>query len=66
MRIIFGDAHIYINHIQAVHEQLGRIPKRFPQISIVREKDNLWNLKEEDIELLSYDPEPAIRAEMVA
>ena len=66
MRIIFGDAHIYTNHVQAVHEQLGRIPKRFPQISIVREKDNLWNLKEEDIELLSYDPEPAIRAEMIA
>ena len=66
MRIILGDAHIYENHLPAVREQLGRIPKRLPTISIVREKDELKDVRPEGIELIDYDPEPAIGAVMVA
>ena len=66
MRIIIGDAHIYENHLGAVREQLGRIPKPLPSISIVREKDELRDVKVEGIELLNYKPEPRIKAEMVA
>ena len=66
MRIIMGDAHIYTNHVDAVREQLGRIPKPLPQISIVRDKDELWGITEEGIEILNYDPEPRIKAEMIA
>lgn len=66
MRIILGDAHIYVNHLDAVREQLGRLPKRLPALSIVREKDELRNVQVEGIELLNYEPEPAIKAEMVA
>ena len=66
MRIILGDAHIYVNHVDAVREQLGRLPKRFPDLSIVREKDGLKNVQVEGIEMLNYNPEPAIKAEMVA
>ena len=66
MRVIFGDAHIYSQHVDAVREQLGRIPKPLPQISIVRQKDGLWGLKEEDVTLLNYNPLPRIKAEMIA
>lgn len=66
MRIIIGDAHIYTQHTDAVREQLGRIPKPLPQISVVREKDGLWGLKEEDVVLINYNPEPSIKAEMIA
>jgi len=66
MRIILGDAHIYVNHVDAVREQLGRLPKRLPALSIAREKDGLRNVQLEGIELLNYAPEPAIKAEMVA
>lgn len=66
MRIIFGDAHIYENHVDAVKEQLGRLPGRLPTLSIVREKDFLLNLQEEEVQLLDYDPEDAIKAEMMA
>ena len=66
MRILLGDAHIYTNHVDAVQEQLGRIPRSLPTISIVREKDNLWNVKKDEIELLNYDPDSAIAAEMIA
>lgn len=66
MRIIFGDAHIYESHIDAVREQLGRIPKPLPTISIVREKDELRDVQMEGIELIDYRPEPRIKAEMIA
>ena len=66
MRIIIGDAHIYTQHVDAVKEQLGRIPKPLPKISVVREKDGLWNLQEEDVVLMNYNPEPRIKAEMIA
>jgi thymidylate synthase len=66
MRIIIGDAHIYTQHIEAVQEQLGRIPKPLPKLSVVRDKDALWGLKEEDVTVLNYHPEPSIKAEMIA
>lgn len=66
MRIIIGDAHIYTTHVDAVKEQLGRIPRLLPKISVVREKDGLRNLQEEDVTLLNYNPDSRIRAPMIA
>lgn len=65
MRIIFGDAHIYENHVEAVQEQLGRMPRNLPTLSIVREKDELRNLQKDEVQILSYNPDEAIRAEMI-
>lgn len=66
MHIIFGDCHIYETHTDAVIEQLGRFPRRMPQISIVRPKDGLWNVDTDEIHLLNYSPDPSIQAEMIA
>ena len=66
MRIIMGDVHVYESHMDAVREQLGRIPKKLPMLSVVREKDGLRNVTCEGIELVDYDPEPSIKADMVA
>ena len=66
MRLIMGDAHIYENHTNAVREQLGRIPKPLPTLSIVREADELKDVQVEGIELIDYRPEPMIKAEMIA
>lgn len=66
MRIILGDAHVYESHLDAVREQLGRIPKPLPCISIVREKDELRGVHVDGIELVDYNPQPAIKAEMIA
>lgn len=65
MHIVFGDAHIYETHSSAVSEQLGRIPKRLPTISIVRHKDGLWNLDTDDVVIMDYHPDSAIKADMV-
>ena len=66
MRIILGDAHIYETHTDAVREQLGRLPHKLPTLSIVREKDGLKNIQEDEIQILNYDPQDRIKAEMVA
>ncbi len=66
MRIIFGDTHIYQSHTDAVREQLGRLPDRLPILSIVREKDGLKNVRKQEVQILNYNPQDAIRAEMVA
>ena len=65
LRIIFGDLHVYASHVDAVRQQLQRVPKMLPNIHISRPKDGLWNLQTEDIRLNDYHPEPTIRAEMI-
>ena len=65
MHIVFGDAHIYESHRSAVAEQLGRIPRRLPSISVVREKDGLRKLQMDDVVVMDYDPYGRIKADMI-
>jgi thymidylate synthase len=58
----FGDAHIYLNHLDQVNEQLSRTPRPMPVIRINREVDDIFNFRYEDFELLQYDPYPPIKA----
>jgi len=62
---IIGDTHIYKNHIEAVHEQLQRVPSQFPQLRI-HSFENIDSLQESDFELDNYKSFPTIKAEMVA
>jgi thymidylate synthase len=57
----FGDVHLYDNHIDQALEQLSRAPLTLPKIAL-KPKDNLFDYAYEDIELLGYDPHPAIKA----
>jgi len=57
-----GDAHIYINHIDQVSEQLSRKPKKLPKIKINPSVKNIFNFKYEDFSLEEYDPYPLIKA----
>lgn len=54
-----GDAHIYLNHIEGLEEQLKRTPKKLPQLKIV--KKPFWELTFEDFELLDYEHDPFIK-----
>lgn len=60
----FGDAHIYNNHFGQVREQLSRIPKGLPSISLNKEIKNLYEFNFSDIELHGYFPYPPIKAEV--
>ena len=57
-----GDAHIYTNHIDQVNEQLGRKPKKLPQIKINPSVKSIFDFKYEDFSLEGYDPYPIIKA----
>ena len=61
----FGDAHLYLNHLDQADEQLTRSPHAVP-----RPRDQprghlyLFDFAYEDFKLVGYDPHPAIRAEI--
>lgn len=56
------DAHIYVNHIEGLKEQLKRTPKKLPVLDIA--KKPLDSLELEDFRLKGYDPHPSIRFEV--
>jgi thymidylate synthase len=60
----FGDAHIYLNHIEQVQLQLSRTPKALPQMKINPEVKDIFAFRFEDFELIGYDPHPAIKGEV--
>ena len=55
----FGDAHVYLNHIEPLTVQLGRQPKEFPKLVIKRKVENI-----EDFAIKGYEPHPKITMEM--
>jgi len=56
------DAHIYLNHIDQVKEQLTRKPKPYPYVLISPHVKDIDDFRLEDVEILGYDPHPAIKA----
>tara|TARA_Y100000996_G_C22543331_1_gene650806 strand:+ start:1420 stop:2235 length:816 start_codon:yes stop_codon:yes gene_type:complete len=54
-----NDAHIYVNHIDGLKEQIKRTPHNLPTLKI---KDKpFWDLKFEDFDLLNYKHHPVIK-----
>lgn len=60
----FGDAHIYLNHIEQVNLQLTREERALPQMKINPDVKDIFNFKFEDFELVGYDPHPHIKGEV--
>jgi thymidylate synthase len=57
-----GDAHIYLNHMDQVKEQLERSPKPLPNMKINPLVKDIFNFKYDDFALVDYDPYPLIKA----
>ena len=70
-----ADAHIYVNHVDMVHEMIARQPNEAPQLKISDRVPNFaetghylpeWldMIEPTDFELVGYNPHPAISAPM--
>lgn len=58
----FGDAHIYLNHLEQVNKQLSREPKPYPKMKLNTNVTDLFDFDFEDFTLEGYDPHPGIKA----
>jgi len=58
----FGDVHLYLNHMDQALTQLEREPRSLPQLKINPAVKSVFDFTFEDIEVLNYDPHPAIKA----
>ncbi|MDP6153518.1 MAG: thymidylate synthase [Phycisphaeraceae bacterium] len=58
----FGDAHLYVNHLEQAHEQLARTPRTRPTMRINPTVIDLADFQYEHFELVDYEPYPAIKA----
>ena len=54
-----GDAHVYLNHIEGLKVQLGRVPGDLPQLQLP--KKNVLDYTFEDIKLTGYQPAAFIK-----
>ncbi|USQ97635.1 thymidylate synthase [Caulobacter sp. RL271] len=59
----FGDAHLYLNHLDQAREQLKREPFDFPTMKIADKRD-LFGFEYEDFTLEGYQAHPHIKAEV--
>ena len=58
----FGDAHLYLNHLDQARLQLTRQPRPLPTLTINPAAKDLFALAYEDFALEGYDPHPHIKA----
>ncbi|MFC0118822.1 thymidylate synthase [Pseudoalteromonas xiamenensis] len=58
----FGDAHLYLNHMEQVDEQLSRTPFAKPTMKINPAVKSIFDFKFEDFELVDYQAHPHIKA----
>ncbi|MBS0251817.1 MAG: thymidylate synthase [Proteobacteria bacterium] len=58
----FGDAHLYLNHLEQADLQLSRTPRPLPTMTINPDVTSIFDFKYEDFTLSGYDPDPHIKA----
>jgi thymidylate synthase len=58
----FGDAHLYLNHLEQARLQLSREPRPLPKLRLDPAIRSLFDFTYDDIAIEGYEPHPAIRA----
>ncbi|MGV1009473.1 MAG: thymidylate synthase [Dermatophilaceae bacterium] len=57
----FGDAHLYLNHLEQARLQLTRAPRPLPTL-VLAPRAHLDEFDLDDVDIVGYDPHPAIKA----
>ncbi|MCA2960747.1 MAG: thymidylate synthase, partial [Silvanigrellales bacterium] len=57
----FGDAHLYLNHVEQAQLQLARASRPLPTLRIARTVPDIFSFRGEDFVFEGYDPHPAIK-----
>jgi thymidylate synthase len=58
----FGDAHLYLNHLEQARLQLSRTPRPWPVMRLNPAVKDIFGFRYEDFTLENYDPHPHIKA----
>ncbi len=58
----FGDAHLYLNHIDQARLQLTRAPRPLPMLKLDADARDLFAIRAEHVTIEGYEPHPHIRA----
>ncbi|MGA8154983.1 MAG: thymidylate synthase [Rhodoplanes sp.] len=58
----FGDAHLYLNHLEQARLQLSRAPRSLPTMRLNPAVTDLFAFRYEDFVLQGYNPHPHIKA----
>jgi thymidylate synthase len=59
-----GDAHVYLNHVEPLKQQLERVPRDFPKLHIKRAVADIDSFTIDDFELTDYKPYGPIKMDM--
>ena len=59
-----GDAHVYLNHVEALETQLERTPRAFPKLAINPSKTDIDDFVMEDLTVTGYNPHKSIKMKM--
>ena len=61
-----GDAHVYLNHVDALKEQLERKPRAFPKLKLKdgKEYNDIDGFEFDDFEVVGYKPHKTIKMKM--
>ncbi|GAB1604888.1 thymidylate synthase-like [Argonauta hians] len=59
-----GDAHVYVNHVEPLKEQLKRSPRPLPTLNIKRSVSDIDDFKVDDFEIIGYKPYGKIKMDM--
>jgi thymidylate synthase len=60
----FGDAHLYLDHLDQARQQLARSPRALPQLKLNPAVTDLFAFRFEDFTVEGYDPHPHIKAKV--
>jgi len=60
----FGDAHIYLNHIDQVKLQLSREPMELPKLELHSSINNIFDFSYDDIKIVGYNSHPGIKGKI--